>query len=185
MNELHDLLEFIKKRVGDKKQIEKPVESLTQTHDQEEKHGDVGDKKSIKTSIEVSTPKVGDKQTIEKSTNVLTPTTSKDQKYILGKHEERVGVKKPIEKQVESLTQTLTSIAGRVWIKSINVSRTHVKRGDKKYYYLRKRVELPRDFDDDVAVIMRRRDFEKLIRVIAEAMGVSINEEKLRELLYG
>ena len=84
-------------------------------------------------------------------------------------------------KNMDDLAQLLGGI--NLFIMPVYVSKYTKKYKDKKYTYTRKRVELPPEYNDEVAVIMNREDFKKLLSLLAEKLGIEINKEKTKELL--
>jgi len=70
-----------------------------------------------------------------------------------------------------------------LYIVPINVSKYTKRYKNKEYTYTRKRVELPPGFNDKVAVVLTRQNFEKLLNILSKALGVEIDQNKIRELL--
>ncbi len=115
----------------------------------------------------------------ERNSMFLSQTTIVREKYKRDKNNNDHGLGQTIGVDVMSV---LSQIDKRIWIKSINVERNVIRRGSKKYVYLRKRVDLPRDFNDSVAVVMTRRDFVELLKIIASLLGLEINKEEVEKL---
>jgi len=139
---------------------------------------------------------VSTQQPSKEQHTVLTPNNKQEEKVIPQPPREEIVSTQQINSNTlkslspkqyngDSLTQTqklLDVLRDDVWIKRISVAKNIISKKNKTYYYIRKRVELPSNFDDKYAVIMTRRTFVKLIKYIAEILGVSVNEEKIQEL---
>ncbi len=158
MNEITDLLTYLKRR----RQVSTQQSSKEQ-----------------RTSL---TPK---QEQIEK----VKPQPLKEEKVSTQQNNKNI-LKGLTQKQYngDSLTQNidpelLDILRDDIWIKEISVAKNTVSKKNKTYYYIRKRVELPRDFNEKYAVIMRRTTFVKLIKYIAKKLEIGVNEEKIQELL--
>lgn len=71
----------------------------------------------------------------------------------------------------------------------VNASKNTVRRGSKKYTYIRKRLDLPSNYNEEKAVVLKPSDFLKLMEVLSisfsKAFGVSFDMEKVRKWLFG
>ena len=112
--------------------------------------------------------------------------------------------KHSIKKSGESLGQTpvLGQTRGDVWDKQlidilrnvrvlllpISSSKNTVRRGGKKYVYIRKRVDLPSDYNEENVVVLSPSEFMKLMGILSiafeKAFGVSFDMEKVRKWLF-
>ena len=70
----------------------------------------------------------------------------------------------------------------------VSSSKNTVRRGNKKYTYIRKRVDLPSDYNEEVAVVFSPSEFLKFVEVVSiafeKAFGVYFNIDKLKKFLY-
>jgi len=83
------------------------------------------------------------------------------------------------------LMEKVREILGQtdLWVIRVNTSKYTKRYKDRKYTYTRKRIELPRDFDDDVAVVFTRKKYKQLLQKLAELAGLTVVPEKVKEIL--
>jgi len=108
------------------------------------------------------------------------------------------GDKRSIIRNGDSLGQTSTDVGDKlIELLSkvqlhrlpVSTSKNTVRRGSKKYTYIRKRVDLPSSYNEEYAVVFSPSEFLKLVEAISlafeKAFGTSFNIEKLKGFLYG
>lgn len=109
------------------------------------------------------------------------------------------GDKRSIIRNGDSLGQTSTNIGDkhliellrnvRVLLLPISSSKNTVRRGGKKYVYIRKRVDLPSDYNEENVVVLSPSEFLRLMEVLSisfsKAFGVSFDMEKVKKWLFG
>jgi len=106
--------------------------------------------------------------------------------------------KKSTNKIGDSLGQTAINVGDKHLIEllravhlrklPVSSSKNTVRRGNKKYTYIRKRVDLPSDYNEEVAVVFSPSEFLKFVEAISiafeKAFGVYFNIDKLKKFLY-
>lgn len=137
---------------------------------QRSKKGDVGNKK------EDLTQKIEEKNMENLSqTEDFAPNMEKDN---------NVGDKQSIVRGEEVLTQILSKLKpAQIYVRPVTVTKNRVRRGNKAYHYIRKRIDLPPDFNDERAVVFSRAEFMEFLESVAKALGLTVKKDKLKELL--
>jgi len=171
LNEITDLITFLKTRIKQTKQTNSNF--LPPTQKNKEEFVDKKQDKKQETSEILPTNK---DTTIENS-----PT----KQIITEKDKDNVGGKNMSEENIipQVSEDIIKELDKRIWIRKISIERHVVKRGNKQYFYIRKRVVVPNDFDDIYVVMMTRKEFIELVTFLANKLGISINNEKIHELL--
>ncbi|MBW2675637.1 MAG: hypothetical protein JRD89_19890 [Deltaproteobacteria bacterium] len=126
----------------------------------------------------------------KQSKQLLSQTTSSKERVFGDKHS--------INKIGDSLGQTVINVGDKHLIEllravhlrklPVSSSKNTVKRGNKKYTYIRKRVDLPNDYNEEYAVVFSPSEFLKFVEAVSiafeKAFGVYFNIEKLKKFLY-
>jgi len=83
----------------------------------------------------------------------------------------------------DEILKILMKLDRNAWIRKVECAKNTVRKGNKKYVYMRKRVDLPNNIKDKYVVIMPLSEFRELIMTIAEILGVGVDKE-MSKLLY-